>query len=395
MSSDIEDRSNSEVNGTDSNVNGGTSVDGGATTTDDTKGVLSQSLFVQHLASYPAVAAVTGFAASFPVVKVFASNAVPLLQSIRERSQPVTEPVKTRASPILKRADKLGDDFLTTIDKTLPSRRRANASTESSDGTTTSDSGVGAANGGASTNDVTTSNASGYTSRATQAVNNGVVNPLRNVNSQLHNLSNNTVQFTRRHVNRIIIPVNERIEGIITDYLPKENESLPKVDSDSETYKTFVLTRVLLRRAGPALVEQASNAAQLPGVAQAHLREIYNDEKKKNTTEGSNRFAVSARAALGTGRELSVEGGQAISTALSAKRQIFWAPARIVLVHAEKGAADPQTNSVTKPVYQTVGYVLSWVVPKSQIEQAHSNGPLKSGNTTDTEALGEVEPIHS
>lgn len=48
----------------------------------------NQSRFVQHLATLPALTAVAGLIASFPVVKLFASNAVPLLHGIRNKRHP-------------------------------------------------------------------------------------------------------------------------------------------------------------------------------------------------------------------------------------------------------------------------------------------------------------------
>lgn len=48
----------------------------------------NQSRFVQQLATLPALTALGGLIASFPVVKLFASNAVPLLHGIRNRRHP-------------------------------------------------------------------------------------------------------------------------------------------------------------------------------------------------------------------------------------------------------------------------------------------------------------------
>lgn len=46
-----------------------------------------QSKFVAHLMTYPAVAAATGFIGSFPIPKVFLSNAVPLLMAMKNTVQ--------------------------------------------------------------------------------------------------------------------------------------------------------------------------------------------------------------------------------------------------------------------------------------------------------------------
>lgn len=78
------------------------------------------SKFVQHLATYPALSALAGLIASFPVAKIFVSNAVPLLHAIHERSRLVTDPIAGTASPYLMKLDDAGDQLLTKIDTRFP-----------------------------------------------------------------------------------------------------------------------------------------------------------------------------------------------------------------------------------------------------------------------------------
>ena len=79
-----------------------------------------QSKFVQHLATYPALSALAGLIASFPVAKIFVSNAIPLLQAIHERTRPVADPLAESASPYLRSLDNAGDVLLDRIDQRFP-----------------------------------------------------------------------------------------------------------------------------------------------------------------------------------------------------------------------------------------------------------------------------------
>lgn len=69
----------------------------------------------------------TGFAGSFPVIKVFPSNGVRPLKSIRERTADggATGPVYRRMRPVCYRVDQLSDKNLASIDKRYPQIRTA------------------------------------------------------------------------------------------------------------------------------------------------------------------------------------------------------------------------------------------------------------------------------
>lgn len=285
-------------------------------------GLTAQSLFMSHLATYPAVAAVAGLAASFPVVKIFASNAVPLLMAMRERSKPVSDPVVKHATPVVQRVDKLGDDLLTNMDKHFPQLQNA----QPEDMYEYARKPVTNAR----------SAAVNYSNAARGALSTRIVDPIKQVSK------NARIQYARVYdtkgkalirsrLDPLIHPINDRIEGIIVDYLPEGDEIPPSEKMSNEFSRTWRLARVVYRRARPAISEQAANVATIPQVTRAHVREVYEDEMSKNNKDDKNPTTTGIILAyIGTGRQISSESLTAIGNALvTTRRALFRAPSNL------------------------------------------------------------------
>lgn len=309
-------------------------------------GLTAQSLFMAHLATYPAVAAVAGLAASFPVVKIFASNAVPLLMAMRDRSKPVSDPVVKHATPVLERVDKFGDDLLTNVDKHFPQLQN----TQPEDVYEYARKPVTTAR----------SAATAYSNAARGALSARVVGPIKQVSK------NARVQYARVYdtkgralirsrLDPIILPLNDRLEGIIVDYLP-EGEELPSAEQlSNELSRTWRLARVVYRRARPALSEQAANVATIPKATRTHVREVYEDEISKHSQENKNLTTSGiVLAYIGTGRQISAESLNALVSALTTtRRAVFRSPVSLFRSRSDDSvrakSAQPQDSSDVHP----------------------------------------------
>jgi sporulation-specific protein 4 len=257
------------------------------------------SKFVEHLATYPAVAAVTGFAASFPVIKIFASNGVPLLKYIQERTSDsrTVEPVYKRIQPVVKRVDKLGDEVLTSMDNRFPQLKTA----EPREVATLAQEPVRRARRAASN----------YRRQAGEQLSERVVRPLKSVSRAARGQYNRVYDthgraLVRSRFDPLVLPVNDRLESFISDYLP-EGEELPnQANLSNEFSRTWRLARTAANRARPVVREQVRTARSVPRATRNHVRKVYNTKAIQHTTRNRRRTAFEeALVLLGTGRQLT------------------------------------------------------------------------------------------
>ncbi|CAN6674554.1 hypothetical protein TRVA0_056S00672 [Trichomonascus vanleenenianus] len=237
----------------------------------DQRDNLPQSLFVQHMASYPAIAAVVGFAASFPVVKIFASNAVPLFMAARKRSKPVSDPIARRAKPVLVRADKFGDQALNTVDRTFPRLKTAQPEEVLEMAR------------------VPIRNVRSSASAAHRTLDRGIVRPAKQATSVARAryarvYDTNGKALLRSRLDPIVMPLNDRLEGFIVDYVSDGND-IEKKPVSNELSRTVRLGRVALHRARPALRAHVVYLSDLPQAARDAVlgrRKTTNEEEEQN-----------------------------------------------------------------------------------------------------------------
>lgn len=245
-----------------------------------------QSKFVQHLATYPALTALAGLVASFPVAKIFASNAIPLLHAIHERSKPVTDPLVDTASPYLHKLDDAGDAILNKVDERFPALQNLQPN-EVYEG---AQNYIGSIKG-----------------NAKHVYDAKVAQPVSNVAGAAHN------QYTSIYNSNLrngIAPINNQIESCIDHYLPAEKELEAEVSdtgeaASNEFKRTYRLARLAAERAAPKLADVYSN-------------------KLNERTEGTSNPGYIAKllALLATGKFLSVESYNQILNYFGGTKQL-------------------------------------------------------------------------
>lgn len=263
------------------------------TMTNQKQSELPQSRFLQHMATYPAVAAAVGFTASFPVVKIFASNAVPLLMSFRNRDDAVSK----RANEAIDRADKYGDQLLDRVDQRFPQLKTAQPNE------------LAVLAQQPLRNARTTANV--YSDAARRSLSTRVVGPMkravqaaRKQYARVYDTQGKALM--RSQFDPIIGPLNNRIEGVIIDYIPGEGELDDFSKISNEFSRTWRLGRAAFRRGVPAIRDQASYLSDFPNAAGSRLREIYSDRRQTH----SNGRRGATLAAIGTSRQATTESAQ-------------------------------------------------------------------------------------
>jgi sporulation-specific protein 4 len=318
-------------------------------TTVNGTGDIPASLFVAHLTSYPAVAAVAGLAASFPVVKIFASNAIPVMMSLRDRSKPVSEPVLKRASPVISRVDKFGDEILTSVDKRFPSLQTTEPTAMLDMAKRPVESARSAANA--------------YSDAARGTVNHHVVEPIKSathaVRAQYAKVYDTQGKaLIRSRVDPLFLAINDRLEAVIIDYLPKGDELPSNENLSNEMSRTWRLARTAIRRVRPALTEQAVNVSTIPQAARVHVKEIY-ERKVTEHSDGKNPglFALGL-AIIGTGRELTNEASGVVVS------RVFASKPETMTTHTENGPVEnDDENGSVSPLARAGEYIYNLISP--------------------------------
>lgn len=229
-----------------------------------------QSKFVQHLATYPAVTALAGLIASFPVAKIFASNAIPLLHAIHERSKSVADPIAQTATPYLRSLDTVGDNALSKVDERFPQLQKVQPSEVYESAQNYIDSVKGNAK-------------AKYDDR--------IVKPFSNAASAARNQYESIYDS---QIGSYVSPINERLESAIDQYLPQESETeADQAFENSEkrqVRRTYALAKLAAERAAPK------------------LKEVYVQKLDARTAGEKNPgYVAKLLAALATGKFLSVE----------------------------------------------------------------------------------------
>lgn len=265
------------------------------------------SKFVEHLASYPAVAAATGLAGSFPVAKMFVSNGVPLLKYIQEKSTDNRriEPVYKKVKPVAKRFDRFGDEVLTSIDRRFPQLKTAEPIQI-----------VGLVKEPAKK---ARRRVSTYQKKSGNRLNKRVVKPLKTFSKSARSQYNrvydtNGKALLRSRLDPLVLPFNNRLENLIVDYLP-QGQALPnRSNLSNELSRSWRLARTATNRARPVVRQQFNTARTVPLVATNRVNEVYNNNAVRyntNTAQFSANPARSlfqeARVILDTGVQLGQE----------------------------------------------------------------------------------------
>lgn len=266
---------------------------------------LPQSLFVSHMATYPAVAAMVGFMASFPVIKVFASNAVPLAMAWRKRQQ---SQALDRLRPVVQRADKWGDEVLTSMDKRFPQLKTA----QPDEVVEMAKRPVKNARKAASV----------YGSAAHEFVSKRVVNPAKRATRTARSgytriYDNNGKPILRSRLDPIILPLNNRVEELIVDYIP-EHRDMVKEPVTNELSRTWRLSKVAAKKARPVVRKQFYTITKLPGETRGHVVKVYATKSAKYQKDGATQTRrARILATLSTIKHLSQEGTRVLRKRLN------------------------------------------------------------------------------
>lgn len=275
------------------------------TFTESEKPQAPQSAFVQHLATYPAVTAVAGLVASFPVVKIFASNAVPLLQAVHERTRKVSDPLLHAVEPALKRADSLGDKVLSDLDTRFPALKTVQPA----------DLVEGAQ-----------SRINSVRSSAQHTVDAHLIQPVANAaeaaKAQYTKVYDTQGRYITTIVNSKVSPVNDRIESAIAEYLPGEGSLSPS--EGTEVQRTLFLVKTAAERARPQIEEFELSTRQ-------YVVQVYHSKLKERDGDAEKHSLVSSLlAALSAGRQISGEGLSKAVTVARSSPKIQQAKASVV-----------------------------------------------------------------
>lgn len=254
----------------------------------------SPSLVVSHLLTYPTVTAAYNYASSFSVVQRISSKAVPIFETVLEKSA-YSEPLLKRASPLLARADQLGDDLLTTVDSKIPQLK------------TTQPQEV--INVALRPIETVRSTAEAYSTAAHDRFTIRVVKPIQDatesVKAQYASVYDSKGKpLIKTRIDPLLSPLNERIEAIINVYLPNGAE-ISKYDN--EIAHTVQLALVAIKRARPVLDDKATHLAALPLETKAHVQEVYESKRSEYSKENSP-VSSTVYASLATWKQLSSEG---------------------------------------------------------------------------------------
>uniref|UniRef100_A0A060TAR4 ARAD1D25850p n=1 Tax=Blastobotrys adeninivorans TaxID=409370 RepID=A0A060TAR4_BLAAD len=328
-----------------------------------------QSRFVAHMATYPAVAALTGFAASFPVVKVFASNAVPLIMSYQNRDKgqddgqdegnQMSEPssqrvplqrrrrVRSQVGPIIDRADRFGDRMLTRLDKRYPQLQTAQP----------------------------------------EEVYQMAREPLRRARTRAHTARNSARSsvhaarsryarvydtqgkpLVRSQLDPVLEPLNNRLEDTIIQRIP--NSRIPDRKVTNEFSRTVHLGRSAARASRPIALNQTRSVYRFPSRARSHVGTVYTDKKIKHANGNDNDTSrrVIILASLGTGRQLARDGATRIR---AARRRVARgaAPTEARVDQATSALADNAASSTNEPIVSDPVPLEGHIEPSPMVEE--------------------------
>lgn len=117
---------------------------------------------------------------------------------------------------------------------------------------------------------------------------------------------NNGRPVLRSSLDPLLRPCNDRVENVITDYLPAEQ--LKAKQYTNELSRSIRLGRTAMERSIPMIREGAAIVAKVPTALTYHVREVYKG-KESNHSKGDEESnpRVTVLAVLGTSRQLSRE----------------------------------------------------------------------------------------
>lgn len=319
---------------------------------EEKKAELPTSRFVQHLATYPSVAAVASLAASVPVVKIFVSNAIPVAMYLNERSKPVTEPVVKRATPIISKVDQLGDDLLSNVDKKFPQLK----TTQPSDVVSLATKPV----------DQARNTAVSYGDAAKDAVTHRVIDPIKSATHKARAqyakvYDTQGKALIRSRIDPLVLPLNDRLAVVIEEYFPQAgdttNADLTSSDEVSnQLSRSWRLALTAYRRATPAVVNQANHVIEIPAATTHHIHQIYEEKQAIHSKGKKPTLYTSALAGLGTCYQLTEEGRQAISSSLQSQKDSLAASVKGLYKNVEAAEEDAK-GRITSATAQIKSYI--------------------------------------
>lgn len=263
--------------------------------------LFSSSLFLGHLYSYPTVNAAVDYAIHIPTIQKITTRATPYVNTLKEKSKPLSDPVLKRATPVLSRADQIGDKILSRVDERFPQLKE-----------TKPEEAIDIAKRPYET---VKSTAGAYSTAAQDRINVNLVEPLKKASEKAKAHYNTVYDNTGKSLVKIdpyIHPINDKIEVIIKNYFPEGSDIPESTGTDNELSRTLQLAQVALQRARPVLDQQASQLASLPNATRVHYLQVYDE---KLTEYGKDKTVTGpVYASLATVKQLSSESVSLLST---------------------------------------------------------------------------------
>lgn len=272
--------------------------------------VLSQSLFLGHLYSYPAVNAAVDYTLNIPSVQNITTKAIPIVNSLKEKSKPFTEPVIKRASPVLVKADQLGDKILSRVDESFPQLKE----TKSED----------VIEFARKPFESVKSTADAYSTAAHDRINVNLVDPIKKAGERAKTHYNTVYDKTgkpliKNQVDPYMVSVNHKIEEIITHYLPEGTEIPPKTADENEISRTLALTQFAFQKAKPYIDQQTGHIANIPHATREHVQKIYDEKLAEYEADKTHTSPIYDNAYIATLKQLYSEGMMFAGSLLSAQ----------------------------------------------------------------------------
>lgn len=307
-----------------------------------TANAVRESLFLQHVSTYPFVQTLTNYISRSSV----GSRAVAALRWGYGYSQPVVDRLVSTAQPILEKVDVLSDSVLSKIDGRFPALK----TTTPSEVYEQAQSSIGTARDKAF---------SEYRTR----VQSPIVNRATAAKKQYDGIFDS-------QVNPRIEPLNNKLEEAITEYLPESPSQLPNRDGP-QLERTRKLAAEAANRVTPTIVQARDSAQQ-------HILETYS-----SNLHGDSLYAK-ILAALATGRTLSTESYNALLEKFGTCEKVEAAVAKVKESASEyAGSTEKAADAVVAAATQEAAKVAEPVVEKVQETTSVSAGTASLNGSYD------------
>jgi hypothetical protein len=171
-----------------------------------------------------------------------------------------------------------------------------------------------------------------------------------------------------------VLPINDRLETVVIEYLPK-GEALPEREAlKNELTRTYEIARVAISRARPLVTEQINTVRALPIQARDHVIQVYEKNVNARNSDKSPTPLKSSDVLLAyvnTGKDLYVEGNAAI-------RAFVNVPLDYIRTNQKtaNGAARTAADEALSKAAEFVQKFVSSSVPTTNVSEVTTTGDV-------------------